>query len=46
MSLPAVSFGYRFCASRRGRTGGGGWVHLKGETAWSYLVLAMKSPGL
>jgi len=29
MSLPAMSFGDRFCLSRKGRTGGGGWVHLK-----------------
>jgi len=30
MSLPAMTFGDRFCFSRKGRIGGGGWVHLKG----------------
>jgi len=29
MSLSAMSFGDRFCFSRRGRIGGGGWVHSK-----------------
>jgi len=29
MSLPAMSLGLRFCASRKGGTGGGGWVHPK-----------------
>jgi len=27
MSLPAMSFGDRFCMSRKGGIGGGGWVH-------------------
>jgi len=27
MSLPATFFGYRFCFSRKGGIGGGGWVH-------------------
>ena len=30
MSLLAMSLGFRFCVSRKGRTGGDGWVHLKG----------------
>ena len=30
MSLPATTFGDRFCFNRKGGTGGGGWVHLKG----------------
>ena len=30
-SLLAMAFGNRFCVSRKGRTGGGGWVHLQGE---------------
>ena len=30
MSYLAVSLGDRFCMSRTGWTGGGGWVHLKG----------------
>jgi len=29
ISLLAMSFGDRFCFSRKGRTGEGGWVHLK-----------------
>ena len=29
MSLPAMSFGDRFCFSRKGGIGGGGWVHPK-----------------
>ena len=29
MSHPAMSLGDRFCVSRKGRTRGGGWVHLK-----------------
>ena len=28
MSLPAMSLGLRFCASRKGGTGGGGWVSI------------------
>ena len=30
MSLLAMSFGERFCFSRKGGIGGGGWVHPKG----------------
>jgi len=30
MSLHAMAFGDRFCFSRKGGIGGGGWVHLKG----------------
>jgi len=30
MSLPAMTFGDRFCFSRKSGIGGGGWVHLKG----------------
>jgi len=29
-SLPAMTFGDRFCFSRKGGIGGGGWVHPKG----------------
>ena len=39
MSLPAMSFGDRFYFSRKGRIGGGGWVHLKGANN-------MATPGL
>ena len=31
MSLPAMSLGLRFCASRKGGTGGGGWVSALGQ---------------
>jgi len=30
MSLPAMTSRDRFCDSRKGGTGGGGWVHPKG----------------
>jgi len=30
MSLPAMTFGGRFSFNRKGGTGEGGWVHLKG----------------
>jgi len=33
MSLPAMSLGLRFCVSRKGWTGGGGWVHPKGANS-------------
>jgi len=33
MSLPAMFFGDRFCFSRKGWTGGGEWVHLKGANS-------------
>jgi len=33
MSLLAMSFGDRFCFSRKGGTGGGEWVQLKGTNS-------------
>ena len=30
-SLLAMIIGNRFCVSRKGRTEGGGWVHLQGK---------------
>jgi len=34
MSLPATYvLWHRFCVSRKGRTAGGGWVHLKGTNS-------------
>ena len=33
MSHPAMSLGDRFCDSRKGGTGGGGWVHPEGENS-------------
>ena len=36
MSLPAMSLGLRFCASRKGGAGVGGWVHPKSAKIMSY----------
>ena len=33
MSLQAMSLGLRFCTSRKGGIGVGGWVHLKGANS-------------
>jgi len=33
MSLLAMSLGLSFCVSRKGGTGGGGWVHPKGANS-------------
>jgi len=33
MLYPAMSLGDRFCVSRKGGTGGGRWVHLKGTNS-------------
>ena len=43
MSLPAMSLGLRFCVSRKGGTGGGGWVHLKGANSMAASGLAFRS---
>ena len=43
MSLPATSLGLRFCVSRKGRTGGGGWVHLKGTNSMAASGLVLRS---
>ena len=40
MSHPAISLGDRFCVSRMGRTGGGGWVHPKGANSMATSVLS------
>jgi len=40
MSLPAITFGDRFCFSRKGGIGGGGWVHLK---AWLSMGSALET---
>ena len=32
-SHPAMSLGDRFCDSRKGGTGGGGWVHPEGANS-------------
>jgi len=43
MSLPAMSQGLRFCASRKGGTGGGGWVHPKGANSMATSGFAFRS---
>jgi len=47
MSFPAMSLGLRFCASREGGTGGGGWVSALGwDITWLLLDLAVEGAGL
>jgi len=43
MSLPAMSLGLRFCVSRKGGTGGGGWVHPKGVNSMAASGLVFRS---
>ena len=43
MSLPAMSLGLRFCVSRKGGTGGGGWVHPKGANSMAATWLVLRS---
>ena len=43
MSLSAMSLGLRFCMSRKGRTGGGEWVHPKGANSMAVSGLILRS---
>ena len=43
MSLPPMSLGLRFCMSRKGGTGGGGWVHPKGANSMAASGLIFRS---
>ena len=43
MSLPAMSLGLRFCVSRKGETGGGGWVHPKAANSMAVSGLVFRS---
>ena len=43
MSLLAMSFGLRFCVSRKGGAGGGGWVHPKGANNMAASGLIFRS---
>ena len=43
MSLLAMSLGLRFCASRKGGTGGDGWVHLKDANSMAVSGLVFRS---
>jgi len=44
MSYLAMSLGDRFCVSRKGETGGGGWVHLKSTNSMAMSGLACNKP--
>jgi len=43
MSLLAMPLGLRFCMSRKGGTGGGGWVHPKGAKSMAASGLVLRS---
>jgi len=43
MSLPAMSFGDRFCISRKGGTGGGMWVHPRGTNSMTVSGLSFRN---
>jgi len=43
MSLPELSLGLRFCVSRKGGTGGGGWVHPKCANSMAASGLVFRS---
>ena len=43
MSLPAMSFGDRFCFSRKGGIGGGGWVYPKGANSMAVSGLVFRN---
>ena len=43
MALLAMSLGLRFCLSRKGGTGGGGWVHPKGANSMTASGLIFRS---
>jgi len=44
MSYLAMSLRDRFCVSRKGETGGGGWVHLKSTNSMAMSGLACNKP--
>jgi len=43
MSLLAMSLGLRFYVSRKGGTGGGGWVHARGANSMAASGLVFRS---
>ena len=46
LSVGAIRFEDRFCASRKGGTGGGGWVHRSGRKCMAAVAAARRSmPG-
>jgi len=43
MSLPAMTFGDRFCFSRKDGIGGGVWVHPKGADSMAVFGLSFRN---
>ena len=43
VSLPAMSFGDWFCMIRKGRTEGGGLVHIKAENSMAVSGLGLEN---
>jgi len=43
MLLPAMTFGDRFCFSRKGGIGGGGWMHPKGVNSMAVSELHFRN---
>ena len=41
--MMSLSLGLRFCMSRKGGTGGGGWVHSKGANSMAMSGLVLRS---
>ena len=44
LSVGAIHFEDRLCASRKGGTGGGGWVPALADSAWRRLQLPVEKP--
>ena len=43
MSLPAMSFGDRFCFSRKGEIRAGGWVYLNGADSMAISGFSLRN---
>ena len=46
LSVGAIRFEDRFCASKKGGIGGGGWVHPELPCTWQLPWLAVEKPWL
>ena len=46
LSVGAIHFEDRFCASKKGGIGGGGWVHPRVPCTWQLPWLAREEPWL
>ena len=46
LSVGAIRFEDRFCANRKGGTGGGGWVTALADSVWRLLQLAIERQGV